>query len=61
MQPNSNYGTERAHEELDPRFNQVLSPKVIKPPLVPPEYSDAPVPAKVIPDPRRLANQQPVR
>lgn len=61
MQPNSNYGTERAHEELNPAFNEILTPKVLKPALVPPEYSDAPVPAKVIPDPRRLAGQRPVR
>jgi len=55
MQPNDNYGTERAHEELDPRFNQVLTPQVIKPALAAPEYSDAPVPAKSLPDPRRIS------
>lgn len=61
MQPNDNYGTERAHEELDQRFNQVLTPKVIKPALVAPEYSDEPVPARTFSDPRRLAQQRPLR
>lgn len=60
MQPNDNYGTERAHEELDMRFNQVLAPKVFKAPLPAPEYSDEPVPARQLPQPNRLAQQRPV-
>lgn len=61
MQPSANYGTEPAREEIDIRFNQVLAQRVYAAPLLPDQYSTDPVPARRVPDPRRLAQQRPVR
>lgn len=61
MQPNANHGTQPANEELDMRFNRILTPKVHKPALVEPRYSTDPVAPRRLPNPQRLAQQRPVR